>query len=327
MATWGIMAPNGADGMGGQRGDGRHEDPEESVVAATREHQTARAVVAAESPLRVLRETTDMAAAPRVIVVPAPPQLLPSRSRRRSGQERSSSPARTVQVAVPRPLCPALARLAAQNPCIMRAKALFIHGNRVIGKLAAGDRCPPPEICSIGSVGCKCTWGKAMAARGKQTGGKTKRRSGSTPSTQGRKRCRAERDDGELIKRDDVAAFVDAQATRIAAPDVHALVADAGVLRDKAAAVEGERFEVFRRQVDDALTCLEDHAAGRCPQIPYYTIAVLAAALFYFHSTVDAVPDFLPRLGVVDDALVMAVATELAADGLRRYQTWKTTAG
>lgn len=123
--------------------------------------------------------------------------------------------------------------------------------------------------------------------------------------------------------RADVEAFIDEQAARIAAPDVAALVADAERLRAKAAALGGKRFEAFRAQVDDALTCLGDHAAGRCPQIPFYTIGVLAAALFYFQSPVDAVPDFLPEVGAVDDALVMAVATDLAQDGLRRYHAWR----
>jgi uncharacterized membrane protein YkvA (DUF1232 family) len=120
-----------------------------------------------------------------------------------------------------------------------------------------------------------------------------------------------------------VLAFISEQAARVAAPDVAALVANAAALRAKVGALEGSRFQPFRAQVEEALACLEDHAAGTCVQIPYYTVSVLAAALFYFQSPVDAVPDFLPRLGAVDDALVMAVATDMAAEGLQRYRVWK----
>ena len=130
---------------------------------------------------------------------------------------------------------------------------------------------------------------------------------------------------GVSLKRSDVVEFIDEHAARIAAPDVAALVAEGPALRARVAALEGTRFQDLRRQVREALACLDDHVGGRCPQIPYYTISVLAAALFYFQSPVDAVPDFLPRLGAVDDAMIMAVATEMAADGLRRYQTWKST--
>ncbi len=128
------------------------------------------------------------------------------------------------------------------------------------------------------------------------------------------------------LRRSDVVTFIDQHAARIAAPDVVALAARAETLRTRATVLEPGRFLDFHGQVAEALTCLEDYVAGRCPQIPYYTIAVLAAALFYVQRQADAVPDFLPRLGAVDDALVMAVANEMAAEGLERYKAWKASA-
>lgn len=128
---------------------------------------------------------------------------------------------------------------------------------------------------------------------------------------------------GELISRKDVARFVTEHAARIAAPDVLELAAGSDELRSRVSAIGGARFELFRAQVHDALECIDDYAGGRCDQIPYYTISVLAAALFYFQDPMDAIPDFLPKIGTIDDALVMAVATDLAGDGLRRYRAWK----
>lgn len=127
-----------------------------------------------------------------------------------------------------------------------------------------------------------------------------------------------------LVHRSDVVRFVIQHATRIAAPDVSALATKGDRLRVRAATLEGARFKPFREQVEQAVGCIEDYSAGRCEQIPYYTIAVLAAALYYFHDAMDAIPDFLPQTGAIDDALVMAVATNLAAEGLERYRTWKT---
>ena len=80
----------------------------------------------------------------------------------------------------------------------------------------------------------------------------------------------------------------------------------------------------LRRAVFElAITVLRDHAAGRCPQIPYFTISMLAAALAYLVDDFDLIPDFLPRIGTLDDALVMTMAFQQAEDGLRRYCTWK----
>jgi uncharacterized membrane protein YkvA (DUF1232 family) len=125
------------------------------------------------------------------------------------------------------------------------------------------------------------------------------------------------------VRRSDVIDFLDQQAVRIAAPDVTALAAQAPAIRAKAGALDGERFRALRRQVAEALGCVEDYAAGECPQIPYYTVAVLAAALFYFQSAVDVLPDFLPEIGTMDDAVVMDAAMALVAEGLERYRTWK----
>jgi uncharacterized membrane protein YkvA (DUF1232 family) len=137
---------------------------------------------------------------------------------------------------------------------------------------------------------------------------------------------RARRKAGGLdIRRADVVAFIHEHAARVAAPDVVALAARAETLRARATVLEPGRFLDFHSQIAAALTCVEDYVAGRCPQIPYYTIAVLASALFYVQRQVDAVPDFLPRLGAVDDALVVAVASEMAAEGLERYRAWKGT--
>ena len=70
-----------------------------------------------------------------------------------------------------------------------------------------------------------------------------------------------------------------------------------------------------------ALDCLRDHVAGNCPQIPYSTISLLAAGVCYFADELDLVPDFLSRIGRLDDGAVMAMAFQLGADGIRRYCT------
>ena len=80
---------------------------------------------------------------------------------------------------------------------------------------------------------------------------------------------------------------------------------------------------MLRGELELALLCLKDHAAGRCPQIPYYSISLLAAGVTYLADQLDFVPDFLPRIGMIDDALVMAVAFDLGRDGLERYCVWK----
>jgi uncharacterized membrane protein YkvA (DUF1232 family) len=121
-----------------------------------------------------------------------------------------------------------------------------------------------------------------------------------------------------LLSRSDVHRIL-ADMTRDLAPgDVDTLMQNEADLRRRIAAVEPE-LETFRRQLTLAADCLRDHVEGECQQIPYYTITLLAAALLYFGDELDAIPDFLPHVGKLDDASVMAMACELAADGLQRY--------
>ena len=112
-------------------------------------------------------------------------------------------------------------------------------------------------------------------------------------------------------------------ANTLAPADVGDLLAEEKMLRERALRLGRAPGRILRAQLDLALSCLGDHVAGACPQIPFYTISLLAAGVAYLAEKLDLIPDFLPRGGTLDDALVMALACQLADDGLRRYCTWK----
>lgn len=110
-------------------------------------------------------------------------------------------------------------------------------------------------------------------------------------------------------------------ARYIAPADVTAMMGREPELRERAAALTAPPLALLRDQLAVALDCLRDHVAGNCPQIPYSTISLLAAGVCYFADELDLVPDFLSRIGRLDDGAVMAMAFQLGADGIRRYCT------
>jgi uncharacterized membrane protein YkvA (DUF1232 family) len=126
-----------------------------------------------------------------------------------------------------------------------------------------------------------------------------------------------------LLSRADVRTILHELANRLAPADLTALLETESELRHRAAGLQSENLPVLAEQLSVALDCLRDHVEGACPQIPYYTISLLAAAVSYFADELDVIPDFLPRVGHLDDAVVMAMAYELGRDGLRRYCAWK----
>lgn len=119
----------------------------------------------------------------------------------------------------------------------------------------------------------------------------------------------------------DVRAYIREKAATIAPADLEELLSRANDLLERAS---GERYHVrLRRQTEMALQILSDHDTGEASQIPYFTISVLAVALFYFLKPDDVVPDFLPVIGSADDALVVELAFEMGAAGVTRYCDWR----
>jgi uncharacterized membrane protein YkvA (DUF1232 family) len=94
-------------------------------------------------------------------------------------------------------------------------------------------------------------------------------------------------------------------------------------LRERVQGIADPHLALFQKQMALALDCVRDHVDGECPQIPYYSVSLIGAAVLYFADELDAIPDFLPDIGHLDDAVVVAMACELGADGLHRYCDFK----
>jgi uncharacterized membrane protein YkvA (DUF1232 family) len=118
----------------------------------------------------------------------------------------------------------------------------------------------------------------------------------------------------------EVLEYLQQHARAIAPADVSDLLARARMIRRKAQR-DTPRHPRSLRQVEVALRLLNDHTRDACPQVPYVTVAVLAAALFYWTNPVDAIPDFTGP-GTSDDALMLSVAFQLVAPGVERYCTF-----
>ena len=68
---------------------------------------------------------------------------------------------------------------------------------------------------------------------------------------------------------------------------------------------------------------LSDFLSGRYKEVPWFTIAAIVGALIYILNPFDVVPDFIPFVGQVDDALVVAVCLSLVKEDLIKYKAWK----
>lgn len=130
-----------------------------------------------------------------------------------------------------------------------------------------------------------------------------------------------------VLDRSDLERIVADLACTVAPADVATLLEREAELRQRVRTL-APRFKLLQRQLTLLLDCLHDHLAGHIDQIPYATIAHAAAAVLYFANEIDLLPDFLPQIGRLDDAAIVAIACERVAEGLRRYaratgRSWK----
>ena len=147
-----------------------------------------------------------------------------------------------------------------------------------------------------------------------------------TPKAPSRPRKAASRPAAEqtpLLKPSDVRTILDESARRIAPTDIASLLDNEHALRQRAVEMRADGLPLLGDQLSLAIDCLRDYLDDNCPQIPLYTISLLGAAVLYFCDQVDVIPDFLPHIGKLDDAAVMAMAFRLARDGVERYGAWK----
>lgn len=78
-------------------------------------------------------------------------------------------------------------------------------------------------------------------------------------------------------------------------------------------------FEDIKLMVD----IIKDYINGTYKEVPQYTIIAILGALIYFLSPFDIIPDFIPGVGFIDDAFVIALVLKQVHDDLQSYKIWK----
>lgn len=61
--------------------------------------------------------------------------------------------------------------------------------------------------------------------------------------------------------------------------------------------------------------------------IPIGSIIAITSALIYFVSPIDILPDALPIVGLIDDAIVIAVCLKLVESDIDEYAGWRKDNG
>jgi len=68
---------------------------------------------------------------------------------------------------------------------------------------------------------------------------------------------------------------------------------------------------------------IREYFRGNYREIPVKTIILITAALIYFVSPADVIPDFLIGIGFVDDGAVIAYVFNSLNEDIESFKTWK----
>jgi uncharacterized membrane protein YkvA (DUF1232 family) len=71
------------------------------------------------------------------------------------------------------------------------------------------------------------------------------------------------------------------------------------------------------------LRLMRAYASGRYREIPWQSLVTIIVAVIYFVSPVDFIPDFIPVIGDLDDALVVHFAIQAVKGDLDAFTEWE----
>lgn len=90
----------------------------------------------------------------------------------------------------------------------------------------------------------------------------------------------------------------------------------------KANSIKGPLDE-FANTLKVLFSLTRDWMNGSYRVVPAGSIIVVIAALIYFLSPVDLIPDILPIVGLSDDVVVVALAYKQVKSDIEKYKVWK----
>ena len=108
------------------------------------------------------------------------------------------------------------------------------------------------------------------------------------------------------------------KSEKVTQKDVEDLAGREAELIKKTAKVPGS-LQRFANQITLLFEMLKDYVKGDYKVVPYSSIAMIVVSLVYFLSPIDLIPDFIPVIGYVDDALVVALTVKVIQNDLRLY--------
>ena len=87
-----------------------------------------------------------------------------------------------------------------------------------------------------------------------------------------------------------------------------------------------EAFKETWGYLQAMLRLIRAYARGDYRQIPTTNLLIIIAAIIYIVNPFDFIPDWVPGLGFLDDAFILAFAVAKTKRTLDEFMAWETSA-
>jgi len=123
------------------------------------------------------------------------------------------------------------------------------------------------------------------------------------------------------ISKEEAARVLEQGAKKVGDDDLEKVIAKADQIEDKFKA--NGPLGRFIKDVKIMISLVKDYFNGSYREIPWWTIAAVVTALLYALNPFDLIPDFVPYVGLLDDAGVVGVCLLAIEQDLEKYKEWK----
>ena len=96
------------------------------------------------------------------------------------------------------------------------------------------------------------------------------------------------------------------------------------LLKDKRVSLLSKKISEIKEYVPLFISFIKSYVNKEYREVPIGTMIAVVAALIYFFSPIDIFPDFVPGVGYVDDAAIIALCAMMLKTDLDEYKRWKT---